>query len=39
MHGPLDVVIAANRGFFTRAQALDCGWDDRELMARCEAGW
>lgn len=27
----LDSVAVANGGFFTRAQALDCGWVDREL--------
>ena len=27
----LDSVAIGNGGFFTRAQALDCGWNDREL--------
>jgi hypothetical protein len=38
MYGPLDAVIAHNRGFFTRAQALECGWDDRELAAALRSG-
>jgi hypothetical protein len=38
MDQALDAVVVANRGFFTRAQARECGWDDRELEAARRSG-
>ncbi|MBA3529619.1 MAG: type IV toxin-antitoxin system AbiEi family antitoxin domain-containing protein [Propionibacteriaceae bacterium] len=34
----IDAVLLENGGFFTRAEALDCGWLDRDLAAATRAG-
>ena len=38
MDASLESVVTRNGGFFTRAQALDCGWLDRDLLAARRAG-
>jgi hypothetical protein len=38
MDALLNGVAARNGGYFTRAEALDCGYSDRELAAACRSG-
>ncbi len=38
MDARLEAVTAQHHGFFTRADAIDCGWNDRELAAACRGG-
>jgi hypothetical protein len=38
MDSILDAIAQRNGGFFTRAQALDSGWTDRDLAGACHTG-